>query len=82
MENNNNTENLYNGHEIVDNNYRLVAYTSWGKQCMDSLYPNKAQAIRQGRFLKRENHAFSYTVYSPSYIGKNDIKVRSIVARG
>lgn len=41
----------------------LVAFTNSGYVCKNATFPNKTQAIKQGRFLKSNGYAFSYKVY-------------------
>lgn len=70
------------GFEIVEDNFRLVAFNRWGYQCFDCKYPNKTKAINEGRTLKRNDYAFSYKVYGQAYINEDGKKMRPIIQRG
>lgn len=48
----------------------LVAFNRWGYVCENRIFPNKTQAIKQGRFLKSNDYAFSYKVYQKNENGK------------
>lgn len=55
----------------------LVAFTNSGYVCKNVTFPNKTQAIKQGRFLKKNGYAFSYKVYQ-----KNDEGVYTLITKG
>lgn len=48
----------------------LVAFTRWGYVCENCEFPNKTQAIKQGRYLKSNDYAFSFKVYQKDERGK------------
>lgn len=55
----------------------LIAWTRWGYVCENCIFPNKTKAVKQGRFLKSNDYAFSYKVYQ-----KNENGVYVLVAKG